>query len=103
MRRLVVFTLLLPVGGCGAFDPAATRPTLSEAREICVDFDPDPAAFDSFVTLVRAFRSDGAIESIVLIEFIQLCTQLCNSVIPSDFCKTTCDRCTIAVVGATYR
>lgn len=96
MKRVSV--LLLLFAGCGSEfgDPAATRPTLAEARELCLPFDNTGTGFDLLVSLTRALRNDGLTETEAIFGFGQTC-----NLEPETFDE--CAICTTAITAALWR
>ncbi len=96
MKRLPILLLLFAGCGSGVMDPAGTRPTLTEAREVCLPFDDDEAGFNALVAFTRAFRNDGLTESQTLLAFLETC-----GLTPETFAE--CVPCTTAVAAAVWR
>lgn len=93
-----VSILLLLFGGCGSevSDPAATRPTLAEARATCRMLGADSAGFDVLVSVLRAIRSDGATETEALLASVEIC-----NLTPEN--SEECVICRTAMIAAVWR
>ena len=102
MKRLSVILLLIAGCGSGLVDPAATRPTLGEARLLCLTSDDDnPTDFDAVVAVFRAVRTDGVSESESMFAALAACRASCES--QPEACEDECGKCSIAIIGAIYR